>query len=210
MYTIFQLSTLENSGCSPPDNFIRCTHCVQPAAGGFGMLIDETNPVNSTISPNQCQRTRKDIEKMLKDNQEPTTLKLIPEIFLCAQYLGKQRMVHETMVHELIHAIDFCRSKMDPVNNCVHLACTEIRAANLSGECSFLKELPRIITKDTTQTGGKYFAGHGKDCVRRRAILSVRANPNCSDRAETYVDATLHRCFLDYYPFEKHPNQLQE
>jgi inner membrane protease ATP23 len=45
------------------------------------------------------------------------------------------------MVHELIHAIDLCRTKMDPLNNCMHMACTEIRAENLSGECDWTREL---------------------------------------------------------------------
>lgn len=30
---------------------------------------------------------------------------------------------------------------MDPITNCIHLACTEIRAENLSGECSWFNEL---------------------------------------------------------------------
>jgi mitochondrial inner membrane protease ATP23 len=174
------------------------------------MLVDDDDVQGQhSLSPRkpQCQRTRADIEQMMK-GAPADKLRLVPEIFLCAQYLGKEREVHETMVHELIHAIDFCRSNMDPANNCVHLACTEVRAANLSGECNFYKELPRILTKDSSTTGGKYFAGHGQDCVRRRAILSVRANPKCTDRAETYVDATMHRCFRDYYPFPQHPNQM--
>ena len=33
------------------------------------------------------------------------------------------------------------RTKMDPVKNCIHLACTEIRAENLSGECAWLREM---------------------------------------------------------------------
>ena len=29
---------------------------------------------------------------------------------------------------------------MDPLNNCVQMACTEIRAENLSGECEWIRE----------------------------------------------------------------------
>lgn len=79
----------------------------------------------------------------------------------------------------------------------VHNACTEIRAENLSGECSFFRELPRM----------NHLAGHGAECVKRRAVLSVRANPNCTARAEEYVDAAMYRCFQDVYPFDVHPNQ---
>ena len=39
-----------------------------------------------------------------------------------------------TLTHELIHAYDHCRAYMN-WSNCVHHACSEIRAANLSGDC---------------------------------------------------------------------------
>ena len=109
-------------------------------------------------------------------------------------------MTHRTVHHELIHAVDLCRSNADPLHNCVQMACTEIRAENLSGECGFWKEMPRIWKQSK-------FAGHGRECVRRRAVLSVRANPNCSERAEEYVDMAMPRCMQDYYPYDRHPNQ---
>jgi hypothetical protein len=34
------------------------------------------------------------------------------------------------VIHELIHAYDICRAKVD-WNNCRHYACTEIRASSL-------------------------------------------------------------------------------
>ena len=45
------------------------------------------------------------------------------------------------------------------------------------------------------------FRGHGAECVKRRAILSVKANPNCTDRASDYVDAAFAKCFKDTYPW---------
>ena len=103
------------------------------------------------------------------------------------------------IAHELIHAIDMCRAKMDPLRNCMQLACTEIRAENLSGECNPSWEFMR----------GKLssYLGHGQECVKRRAIDSVRANPNCTEKAELYVDAAMERCYADTFPFERHPNQ---
>lgn len=90
-------------------------------------------------------------------------------------------------------------TKMDPFNNCVHLACTEIRAENLSGECNTIREMMqgRITT----------FAGHGQECVKRRAALSLQANPKCRDGANEFVDAAMERCYSDTYPFERHPSQ---
>ena len=48
--------------------------------------------------------------------------------------------------------------------------------------------------------------GHGAKCVKRRAQLSVKANPNCADKAEEYVDAAFERCYKDTFPFDRHPN----
>lgn len=46
------------------------------------------------------------------------------------------------MIHELIHAYDYCRANL-VLENCRHHACTEIRAASLSGDCDFFNELKR-------------------------------------------------------------------
>jgi len=50
------------------------------------------------------------------------------------------------------------------------------------------------------------FIGHGGKCVKRRAALSVKANPNCADKAEEYIEAAFERCYKDTYPFDRHPN----
>ena len=111
-----------------------------------------------------------------------------------------------------------CRTNMDPIRNCIQLACTEIRAENLSGECNFSWEVVRGKISSLSQLVN----GHHQSCVKRRAIDSVRANPNCSgtnnknnenknnttpDQASLYVDAVMERCYADIYPFERHPNQ---
>jgi len=83
--------------------------------------------------------------------------------------------------HELVHAFDTCRARVD---RCEHLACTEVRAANLSGECN----------------GG----GARADCVRRSAVASVRAHGGCEARggAEVGVAAVWAACMADRAPFE--------
>lgn len=45
-------------------------------------------------------------------------------------------------MHETIHAYDYCRANLNP-ENCVHIACSEIRANNLSKECKFSREIGR-------------------------------------------------------------------
>jgi inner membrane protease ATP23 len=188
----FLMKQLMDLGCTPPDRFIRCIQCPQPQAGGFGMLEDDSDKNTKCDMPKSFQQALEAQQQSGNDS-----IKIKPEIFLCQQYLENEIMAHKTMTHELIHAIDMCRTNMDPLGNCIHLACTEIRAEHLSGECSFIKELPRM----------KQFSGHGAECVKRRALLSVKANPACTARAEEYVNAAFPRCYRDLYPFERHPNQ---
>lgn len=45
-------------------------------------------------------------------------------------------MIHSVLIHEMIHMFDFCVREMD-FKNIDHLACSEIRAANLT-YCSYL------------------------------------------------------------------------
>lgn len=53
-----------------------------------------------------------------------------PKIIMCEDKKIDKRMFQNTVLHELIHAYDICRAKMD-WNNCKHYACTEIRASSL-------------------------------------------------------------------------------
>jgi len=163
-------------------------------------FLDTLNRIGRSAKNSQEAQDRV-MEQLNNSNQqtkEENTTKT-PEIFLCQQHLSSEGQTHRTIVHELVHAIDACRSKMDPQKNCIHLACTEIRAENLSNECTFFNELQKI--------GPHSLKKHGQDCVRRRALLSVSAHPKCRERAEEYVDAAMGRCYKDIFPFEHHPNE---
>lgn len=61
------------------------------------------------------------------------------QIVLCENNIYSQGHMNETLTHELVHSYDYCRAQLDWAN-LQHLACTEVRAANLSGECFFWKE----------------------------------------------------------------------
>lgn len=211
----FLIQNLVDMGCEPPKGFIQCLDCEgKPVSGGFGMLQEESvqpTPASSTSTPSpptkpsppkkpDCTRSRQDIlEQFQRDKEGKTELHLKPEIYLCAEHVTGPKHANTILAHELIHAIDMCRAKIDPLRNCMQLACTEIRAENLSGECNMSWEFLRAKLNS--------YLGHGQECVRRRAIDSVRANPNCSGKAELFVDAAMERCYADTFPFERHPNQ---
>lgn len=91
-------------------------------------------------------------------------------ILLCANHLHTQTHASNTLVHEAVHAFDSCRAKID-WTDCVHHACSEIRAATLSGDCNFAREF--FLRRNFA------LAKQFQKCVRRRAELSVSLNPYC-------------------------------
>ncbi|KAI0783400.1 metalloprotease ATP23 [Abortiporus biennis] len=122
----------------------------------------------------------------------------IPEsgaIGLCQNRFMNKAHMEDTMVHELIHMFDHCKFKVD-WNNLRHHACSEIRANSLSGDCRLRREFDR---------GFFSFSKQHQACVRRRAVLSVRANPACPDEAtaERVVNEVWESCFNDTRPFDE-------
>jgi len=114
---------------------------------------------------------------------------------LCqGRFWSKTHMEH-TLVHELVHMYDQCMFKVD-WSNLRHHACSEIRANSLSGDCKWTRELRRGFFSFTKQH---------QACVRRRAILSVAANPACPDTetAEKAVNSVWDSCFQDTRPFDE-------
>lgn len=57
------------------------------------------------------------------------------QVVVCYNHSKSEKYVQGVLAHEMIHMFDFCRHKLD-FKNLEHLACTEIRAANLT-HCSF-------------------------------------------------------------------------
>eukprot|EP00823_Brevimastigomonas_motovehiculus_P004878 TRINITY_DN3340_c0_g1_i1.p1 TRINITY_DN3340_c0_g1~~TRINITY_DN3340_c0_g1_i1.p1 ORF type:complete len:273 (+),score=52.82 TRINITY_DN3340_c0_g1_i1:58-876(+) len=119
----------------------------------------------------------------------------IARVVMCQNSLkaNDEEEMATAITHELIHAYDHCRANYDPSNLEQH-ACTEIRAAMLSGECASHLEKRRGFTT---------FARHAEDCIKRRAINSVRKNPKCTGQEQaTYaVEKVFNVCKKDTEPF---------
>ena len=117
-------------------------------------------------------------------------------IVVCENFLVDRTRAEELLTHELIHAFDHCRAEVD-WSNCEHHACSEIRAASLSGDCRFGNEIRR---------GNFGFAKHHQECTKRRAALSVAVNPNCdAQKAKEAIEKVFEKCFADTAPFERMP-----
>ena len=96
------------------------------------------------------------------------------KLFLCQNKKLSQAVVTETIRHELVHMFDLCRAH---VHSCQDMACMEVRASMLSGECLFGRELDRSTVSYLT------WSGHFPKCVRRRALYSLQFNSRCPDSA---------------------------
>ncbi|KAF8703495.1 hypothetical protein HU200_032303 [Digitaria exilis] len=118
-------------------------------------------------------------------------------IKVCCNHMTLQDEINQVIIHELIHAYDDCVTKNMNWKNCAHHACSEIRANHLSGDCHYKRELLRGFMK---------IRGHEQDCVKRRALMSVKNNPYCSEAAaKDAVEAVWHICYNDTRPFDRAP-----
>lgn len=118
----------------------------------------------------------------------------VPKVIMIQESNLDQATFDCTLIHELVHAFDQCRAHVDWTDS-RHLACAEIRASALSGECDFLQEFNR---------GKLGISKHHQKCVRRRAALSVGLGHGASpERAEAAVASVYERCYRDQAPFDK-------
>lgn len=117
-------------------------------------------------------------------------------ILLCANKFRNQGHQEDTMAHELVHAWDHLKFKVE-YENLRHQACLEIRASTLSGECRFTRE---FFTRNQWRITEQL-----QNCVRRRATLSLMARPNVKDdvHAAKIVNEVWDSCFYDTRPFDE-------
>ncbi len=115
-------------------------------------------------------------------------------IVLLEEMLRERDDVERAVRHELVHAFDDARGEIEPTN-CYHQACSEIRAARLSGDCFIGEEIKR----------GRVGTVSGRDCCQRRAILAVENNPLCRGFGARSVEVVMPRCYRDFEPFVSTP-----
>ncbi|KAF1913305.1 peptidase M76 family-domain-containing protein [Ampelomyces quisqualis] len=117
-------------------------------------------------------------------------------ILLCANKFRNRGHQEDTMAHEMVHAWDHLKFKVEN-DNLRHQACLEIRASTLSGECRFTRE---FFTKNQWRITEQL-----QHCVRRRATLSMMARPGVKDEkmAGDIVNQVWEACFRDTRPFDE-------
>ncbi|RDD44560.1 Mitochondrial inner membrane protease ATP23-like protein [Trichoplax sp. H2] len=119
------------------------------------------------------------------------------QIVLCENTIYSPGCMKDVLTHELIHAYDHCRAHVD-WRNIHHLACSEIRAANLSGDCFFWKENLARFNFGLKQ--------HQQKCVKDRAVKSILCVMDVDENeARNAVDTVFDSCFADLDPFDRIP-----
>ncbi|XP_033222145.1 mitochondrial inner membrane protease ATP23 homolog isoform X2 [Belonocnema kinseyi] len=118
---------------------------------------------------------------------------ILNQIVVCQNVARGKGMIQGVMTHEMIHMFDYCRNELD-FKNIDHLACTEVRAANLA-HCSFLSAWSQgnaslFKIKDAHQ-----------DCVKTKAMMSVLAvRKVCKEEARAAVERVFPKCYNDLEP----------
>lgn len=118
---------------------------------------------------------------------------ILNQVIICQNTTTSKGMVQSTLAHEMIHMFDYCRNNLD-LQNIHHLACTEIRAANLC-HCSFFGAVVKGIASpfNIKQVHQK--------CVQDKAIRSVVAIKKVSeDVAREAVMKVFDKCYNDLEP----------
>ena len=76
---------------------------------GRRLQKDEKGCTNGRNSEGMVTNMKDLQDQITAQNEGRAKLRLLPEIFLCQQHLVNEEHAHQSMVHELIHAIDLCR-----------------------------------------------------------------------------------------------------
>lgn len=115
------------------------------------------------------------------------------QIVVCQNVATSEGLIQGVLTHEMIHMFDYCTNDLD-FKNVDHLACTEIRAANLT-HCSFVSALLQgdislFNIKESHQL-----------CVKNKALQSILAVRKVSKLdAIDAVERVFPKCYSDLEP----------
>nr|CAG4643473.1 EOG090X0CKN [Ilyocryptus agilis] len=116
------------------------------------------------------------------------------QIVVCQNVARSSGVIQGVLAHEMVHMFDACRHQLD-FKDVHHLACTEIRAANLT-HCSFLSAM--------AQGDASFFRIRQQhaECVKTKAKFSIMAvrSELTEEEARKAVDKVFAKCYQDLEP----------
>nr|XP_037281591.1 mitochondrial inner membrane protease ATP23 homolog [Rhipicephalus microplus] len=115
------------------------------------------------------------------------------QVVVCQNKARSRGTVQGVLAHELMHMFDYCRAHMD-FKNMDHLACTEVRAANLF-HCSFMSAMSQGSASPFN------IARSHAECVKQKAVSSIVVARGVSqEEARSAVDRIFDKCYNDLEP----------
>ncbi|XP_060566415.1 mitochondrial inner membrane protease ATP23 homolog [Ruditapes philippinarum] len=116
------------------------------------------------------------------------------QVVVCQNVIKNRAACCNVLSHEMLHAFDHCRAKLD-ISNIEHMACTEVRAANMF-HCTLVSAFANGEAKPWN-----YLNRH-VNCVKRKAMTSIMVVRNVTEQeASDAVDKVFNRCYNDLEPF---------
>ncbi|OHF02594.1 peptidase M76 family protein [Colletotrichum orchidophilum] len=164
-------------------------------------LNEKITALNGTLDASniQCRRCPARLTEDGEVHRQSGGFSPAHGIMICANEVRDRKHLEDTLSHEMVHAWDHLRWKVDWMGDLdlKHAACTEIRASTLSGECRW--------TREAFTRGNWSLSQQFQDCVRKRAIQSVLNRPRCKDdvQATKVVNQVWDSCFSDTRPFDE-------
>ncbi|ETB56312.1 hypothetical protein YYC_05744 [Plasmodium yoelii 17X] len=129
-------------------------------------------------------------------------------IWLCANNITNFYKLKYILTHELIHAFDFARANID-MYNCHHIACSEIRAYNMSNQCGYFNSkhfLPNHDVFNYLKTPSINDTAKNK-CIYNNTYTSLYQYKPCANNTHKYINDVFEKCIHDYWPFMCAPEQ---
>lgn len=103
----------------------------------------------------------------------------------------------------LIKMYDFHRSENYDCENCKHVACSEVRAAQFNSKCNPRERSSSAhhrLSRMTFQTNTDKIESN-EFCMRDVAVARLMEKEKCAAKAEKYVDYVFQSCRSDHAPF---------
>ncbi|KAI8420677.1 hypothetical protein MSG28_007909 [Choristoneura fumiferana] len=117
------------------------------------------------------------------------------QIVVCQNVSTRKGMVQGVLVHEMIHMFDYCRNELD-FKNMEHLACSEIRAANLT-HCSFTS-----ACRNTTKCDRTFVSRGGASNGTFHAPELINPNNHSRQCLYTFLAAPGQRALIELRTFD--------
>ncbi|KAE9619892.1 putative peptidase M76, ATP23 [Lupinus albus] len=187
----FLRQQLEKAGCPIGDNFFRAVYCHQKMQGAYisgeGVTVC-TNYIRIQDEVNQVVT-----HELIHAYDDCRAANL--EWTSCAHHACSEVPIIQFVLNGI--KCDVFLFLILPQSIFLDVHVKQIRAAHLSGDCHYKRELLRGFTK---------FGGQGKECIRRRVMQSLATNPDCAGTAaKDTIEAVWDKCYNDKQPFDREP-----